>query len=639
MDDATFVRIEAGDELSESTDIVEANLEAMRDLFPEAFSEDGIDFEVLRQILGDEVAEGDEKYGLNWHGKKLARRIALSPSMGTLRPCPEESVDWDTTQNLMIEGDNLEVLKLLQKSYSGKVKLIYIDPPYNTGKDFVYKDDFRDNIKNYLELTGQTDEEGKRLSSNVESSGRFHTDWLNMMYPRLKLARNLLRDDGVIAISIDDHELENLRRLGDEVLGEENHLATFVRRRRLASGMRGNPVSPDHEYVVSYAKDLDSVLLYGTRPNIDDFPFEDDRGRYRSTDLSVGMSRDQRPNQHYPIVDPETGQSYLPSRERVWRFEPSTMQSHVEAGNIIWPGNVLHGEMSRPRFKTRYSEDPGLSRLNPVSTWISTKPESSDEVFVLNAGLNQEGTKELRALMGSQVLEYPKPVSLMVALVQLATRTGDLVVDFFAGSGTTAHGVWSATADDAELRRFILVQMPAPAEDTEYSTIAELTKERLRRAGLKVQSEHPDWDGDAGFRVFKLDSSNIRAWSPDRDDVEVSLLDYQQHLADDRSEEDILYEMLLKLGLDLCVLIEERDIGGVAVSSVGGGVLMTCLAESIPVDAIEALGTGIAGWLDELEPAGDTTVIFRDSAFENDVAKTNIAAILNQAGVASVRSI
>lgn len=642
MGDATVERIEAGDELSESADIVEANLESMRGLFPEAFSEDGIDFEVLRQLLGDEVAEGDEKYGLNWHGKKLARRIALTPSMGTLRPCPEESVDWDTTQNLMIEGDNLEVLKLLQKSYSGKVKLIYIDPPYNTGKDFVYKDNYRDSIRNYLELTGQVDGEGRKLSSNPESSGRFHTDWLNMMYPRLKLARNLLRDDGVIFMSIDDAEVENARRLLNEVFGEENFVASIAWQKKYAVSSDDPGIAAMHDYLVVYQRSgtFQRGLLPRTAKQDSRYsnPDDDPRGSWASDNYVSNKSKDERPTLWYSIEHPRTSEPVWPDESAVWRYSRDRHLELEADGRLYWGDGDSY---RRPRLKRFLSE---VQQGIVPSTWWSFE----------DVGHNDEGQKQLGSLIGKKVFSTPKPVRLLRQVLTVAHARGDLVLDFFAGSGTLGHAVAEDNAIQGTATRYILVQLPEtlsteindqriPAEfcDTirKPRNLAEVTKERLRRAGAKVREEHAGWDGDVGFRVFKLDTSNIRAWSPDRDEVEASLLDYQEHLADDRSEDDILYEMLLKLGLDLCVPIEERDIGGVAVSSVGGGVLMTCLAEPIPVDAIEVLGTGIAGWLDELEPAGDTTVIFRDSAFENDVAKTNIAAILNQAGVTSVRSI
>lgn len=633
-------RIVAGDPETHSADIVADNLELLKGLFPEAFAEGKVDFDVLRQLFGDAIDDREEKYGLNWHGKRRARQLALAPSTATLRPCPEESVDWDTTQNLMIEGDNLEVLKLLQKSYSGKVKLIYIDPPYNTGNDFIYPDDYRDNIRNYLELTGQVDGENRKLSSNPETSGRFHTDWLNMLYPRLKLARNLLRKDGVIFISIDDSEAANLRIVCDDIFGKDNFICNFVRRRRMASGMRKTSVSPDHEYVVAFAREIEALTLYGPPRDKSDFPLSDKRGKYRSTDLTVGMTREMRPNQYFRIQHPTSNTEHWPPPERVWRFQPETMQKHIEAENIIWPeDNPANRRMKRPRFKTRYVE--GEDKSNPISSWIPTKLESNDvqPTETLIAGLNQEGTKELRDLLGSQLLEYPKPLSLLMRMIDISTRSGDLVVDFFAGSGTIGQAVWECHVANRIMRKFILVQIPEPCDHSGYGTVAEITKERLRRAATKIRNENPGYSADLGFRVFKLDTSNIRAWDPTPNDLEGALLSRIEHIEPGRTEQDILYEVLLKHGLNLCIPIETKAIAGKAVHSVGAGTLIACLDDAISREDAEPLAAGIADWHDALAPAGDTVVVFRDSAFADDVAKTNLAEILKQRGLGNVRSL
>ncbi len=346
-----------------SADVVGTNVEALKGLFPEAFTEGRIDFEVLKQLLGGAVEEREEKYGLNWHGKRQARQLALTPSTGTLRPAPGDSVDWDTTQNLMIEGDNLEVLKLLQKSYAGKVKMIYIDPPYNTGNDFVYPDDFRDNLKNYLELTGQIDTENRKMSSNPEGSGRFHTTWLNMVYPRLTLARSLLTEDGVLFISIDDAEVTALRQIIGQIFGDENFLAMFVRRRRMSTGMRETPISPDHEYIVCVARDAQQVKLYGFERREEDFPLKDLRGRYRSTDLTVGMTKEMRPNQWYAIRRSAGAPEYLPPEGRVWRFKPSTMMMHIESGTLSGQKIIRVGECPAPDSRRDWRVTLALKRL------------------------------------------------------------------------------------------------------------------------------------------------------------------------------------------------------------------------------------------------------------------------------------
>ncbi len=618
-------KIEATSPEALSANLTAQNIAQLKALFPELMTESAngvaINVDVLKALVGDATAsDAEEKYGLNWHGKRRARQLALTPSTGTLRPCPDESVDWDTTQNLMIEGDNLEVLKLLQKSYAGKVKLIYIDPPYNTGNDFVYPDNFQDNIKNYLELTGQV-EGGKKISSNTEASGRFHTDWLSMMYPRLKLARNLLKEDGVIFISIDDNEIASLRKLCDEVFGEENFVGTFVWRRRASSALAERLVSTDHEYVVAFQRGNFTSL--GIPKDFENYSNADNdpRGPWVTGDLTVGMNKDLRPNQFYPLVDPRTGKSYPANPNRVWAYIPASMAKLIEEGRVIFPEETSRRPMLK-RFKKELKSD-----VNPVSTWIT------------DVGLNTESTKELQDMFGQSPFDYSKPSSLLKYLIKSSMDKKDLVLDFFAGSGTTAHAAMSLNVADGGKRRFIAVQLPEPTGKDDYPTIADITKERLRRAGAKVKSDKRTFAGDTGFRVFKLDTSNIQAWNPDRNNLEKTLLDHEEHILSGRTESDIVYELLLKLGLDLCVPIESRAIAGKTVSAIGGGVLLACLSERIAVSEVEALAQGIVAWHKELAPAGDTTCVFRDSAFENDIAKSNLAAILEQYGIRNVRSL
>ncbi|MCM8641831.1 site-specific DNA-methyltransferase [Accumulibacter sp.] len=633
-------KLEATSPEAQSADLVAGNIAQLKALFPELISEGpngaAVNVEVLKALVGDAtVTDADEKYGLNWHGKRRARQLALTPSNGTLRPCPDESLDWDSTQNLMIEGDNLEVLKLLQKSYAGKVKLIYIDPPYNTGKDFVYPDNFQDNIKNYLELTGQV-EGGQKISSNTEASGRFHTDWLNMMYPRLKLARNLLKDNGFIFVSIDDGEAENLRRLCDDVFGEENFVAQLVWKSRVSEDTRAKTgVSTDHEYVVCYSRG-DQVALRGSEKDVEKFsnPDDDPRGPWRSADLTGLATKESRPNLHYDLIDPKTGINYgCPPKG--WRYEKSTMSQKITEGRILFPSN---GD-GRPRHKLFLNEMRSLYKnMSSVITEFSTA----------------DGTRDVNSLLGPGVFSFPKPTGLVASLIEQAAEAEDIVLDFFAGSGTTGHATFLRNAADSSSRRFVLVQLPEPLDPATADqkvaadfcdklgkprTIAELTKERLRRAAAKIKADNPMFTGDTGFRVFKLDTSNIRAWSPNPADLEHTLFAHQDHLVDGRTESDILYELLLKLGLDLCVPIEKRSIAGRYVYSVGSGVLMACLAESISLDDVELLAQGIVAWHEELAPAGDTTCVFRDSAFADDVAKTNLAAILEQHGIQNVRSL
>ena len=569
---------------------------------------------------------------LNWHGKRRARQIALTPSTGTLRPCPDESVDWDTTQNLMIEGDNLEVLKLLQKSYAGKVKLIYIDPPYNTGKDFVYPDNFQDNIKNYLELTGQT-ESGRKISSNTDASGRFHTDWLNMIYPRLKLAHSLLQSDGVIFVSIADHEIHNLRAAMNEVFGEENFIATVIWQKVFAPKNSARHFSEDHDYVVVYAKNAEiwsprllprSEEMESRYGNLDN----DVRGPWASDNLTA---RNFYGAGTYPVTCPSGRVIDGPPSGTYWRVSKEKFDA-LDADNRIWWG-ADGGNM--PRLK-RFLSDVQDGRV-PQTLW------TYEEV-----GHTQEAKKELIATVdfpnSDVVFDTPKPTRLLRRILQLATSPdgSDLVLDFFAGTGSMMDAVFQQNAEDGGKRRCILVQLPEPLEGGEvagWTSIADITRARLVGAGKRHRTADPMFAGDVGFRNFKLDTSNIRAWNPNVADIAGTLLANLEHIESGRSENDVLYEVLLKLGLDLCVHADLREIAGKPVHSIGGGTLMACLDEHISVTDAEPLALGIAAWREELATAGATTAVFRDSAFENDVAKSNLAAILEQHGIKQVRSL
>ena len=635
-DEDAMKKLTTNDTETRSADIVAENIAQLKTLFPETLTEGKLDFEVLKQLLGDAVDERDEKYGLNWHGKRRARQLALTPSTGTLRPCPEDSVDWDTTKNLMIEGDNLEVLKLLQKSYAGKVKLIYIDPPYNTGSDFVYPDDFQDNIRNYLQLTGQL-EGGRKISTNTEASGRFHTDWLNMMYPRLRTCRQLLSQEGAIFVSCDDSENANLRLALDDVFGPENFIAQFVWRSRQFTDARAvTNVSTDHEYLLCYARDS-GFSVRGVERDESKFTNADSdpRGPWMSRSLLGLATRDQRPNLHYDIVEPETGRRFPPNPSTGWRYGPEKMQSLIQDKCILFPKK----DDGRPREK-KFRKD-----MN--SEFIAFRS-------IIEGTYTADGTQEIRTLFGAEVFSFPKPAELVRQIIAQVAGASDIILDFFAGSGSTGQAVVAQNAADGGNRRFILVQLPEPLDPENKDqkvaadfceklrkprTIAELTKERLRRASKKIKNDNPMFPGDMGFRVFKLDSSNIRAWEPDRDNLPKTLDESVEHLKTDRTEADILYELLLKLGLDLCVPIERKVIAAKTVHSIGGGVLLACLADKITRDEVEPLGQGIIAWHKALAPAGDTTCIFRDSAFADDVAKTNLAAILNQHGLANVRSL
>ena len=640
--------------------------------------------------------EREEKYGLNWHGKRRARQLALSPSTGTLRPCPGDSVDWDTTQNLMIEGDNLEVLKLLQKSYAGKVKLIYIDPPYNTGKDFVYPDDFQDNIANYLMLTGQTDSDGRKISSNTEASGRFHTDWLNMMYPRLKLARNLLREDGVMFVSIDDHEVDGLRRLCAEVFGEENFVAQFVWN---TEGHTDNQfdVKINHEYVLLYARNADTANL----GHVVDSNTRQESNLWKGfAENSITKNGPANPPSevNLPVGFPcAVGELDLsPSVIPADFFNEAKSHGYIsreltETHGVSYPIRLDRMRVSGGRLDDTCRVFSGWANVTKLRAFIANQCQPLDDAGdkisfylsdkgviyyrrdrerarnILSVLRNLGTTERMRSALEELGIpfQYPKPKELLRYLVQIGSEVPGIVLDFFAGSGTIAHSVWLQQAEDNVAHRVILVQLPEPLDPKDEKqrpavqfcdklkrsrNIAELTKERLRRTGAKIREENPLFKGDVGFRVFKLASSNIRAWEPDRENLDQTLLDSVEHLKTDRTEQDTLFELLLKLGLDLTVPIEQKTIAGKTVHSIGAGTLIVCLALQISAAEVEPLALGIVEWYKQLAPAGETTVVFRDSAFTlptatnaaqagDDVAKTNLAAILQQHGLENVRSL
>ncbi len=652
------------DQDGQSADIIAENLEQMKILFPDAFTEGGVNFDVLRQLLGDAslLDEGEEKYGLNWHGKKQARQIALTPSTGTLLPCPEESVDWDTTQNLFIEGDNLEVLKLLQKSYAGKVKMIYIDPPYNTGKEFVYPDNFQDNLQTYLRYTGQTDSEGMKFSSNSETGGRKHTNWLNMIYPRLRLARNLLRPDGVIFISIDDNEQSKLREVCDEIFGENNFLAKII----VQSNKRGQTykeIAKCHEYMYVYYR---SEEAYITELDKKDgaLPHEDEHGGYELWELrnrNPKFGRHNRPNLFYPVyINPDQidnqGLAKI-SLTRTEEFCIETLPKNSEGADSCWRWGKakLQGEGidgNPPTVFAKERRDGGWN-IYEKSRKSTTKAKS---IWTDTGVISEQGTIEAGKLGLAGVLDFPKPLELIKRAVQLGSGESEIVLDFFAGSATTAHAVFAKNAEDNLNRKFILVQLPEPTyeivdgqkvpkaankESFEkgFEDIAEIARERIRRSAAAVKEEHPSYDFDRGFKAFKLTFSNINAWNPDRTDLEATLLSHKDHLVEGRSEQDVLYELLLKRGIELTVPIEEKKVAGKTIYSIGYGVLFACLDTNIAKGDVDAVAGAIAEWHKELEPETDSHVFFRDSAFADDIAKTNMAAILEQNGIAHVRSL
>jgi adenine-specific DNA-methyltransferase len=640
--------ITSADPESRTPDLVAENILKLKTLFPELITEGkegaSINVDVLKALVGDKtLTDADEKYGLNWFGKRRARQLALTPSTGTLRPCPKDSEAWDTTQNLMIEGDNLEVLKLLQKSYANRVKLIYIDPPYNTGKDFVYPDDYQDNIRNYLSLTGQTDEEGAKLSTNSESSGRFHTDWLNMMYARLTLAKNLLRDDGAVFISIHYRELDNLLRLCNEIFGEENFVGNVTWKSRVKPVNIGEAKyrpQGETEYVVIYQRsDTEGKFQPLYTGGIRSYPNEIDGRKYRlTTILKSNRGVNYRTTMSFEI------DGYIPPEGQRWQAGEDEIRRLYKEGYIEFKDGTP--------FR-RYFEDEEGAEHDPFYCFMDSELSSTSEA----------GKSELNDILGNDHgFDTVKPTRLIRTLIQSLTvpSIGDLILDFFAGSGTTGNAVMAQNAADGGNRRYILVQLPEPLDPENKDqktaanfcdsigkprTIAEITKERLRRAAKKIHDDNPMFAGDLGFRVFKLDSSNIKAWDPHAQDLATTLEEHVQNLKKDRSENDILFELLLKLGIDLSTPIEQREIAGHKVHAIGIGTLIACLSEQFADKDAEPVALGIVEWLKALAPkaedqrARQTTVVFRDSAFESDVGKTNLAAILNQHGIENVRSI
>ena len=605
----------------ESMNITEENLKAMQQLFPEAFEEGKIDFDVLRQLLGDFVDDEQERYSFKWNGKGKALRLSQTPSMGTLRPCKEESKDWDNTENLYIEGDNMEVLKLLQKSYYGKVKMIYIDPPYNTGGDFVYKDNFHDNIQNYKEITGQVDGEGNKIDTNTESNGRFHTDWLNMMYPRLRLARNLLTDDGVIFISIDDNEQGNIRQVCDEVFGQVNLINNVIWQKKYSPQNDAQWFSDNHDFVLVYAKNKEKWHPH-LLPRTDEMnaryknPDNDPRGPWKLITLHAKSGNNT--NFSYTF---NNGVTWRPPSGTYPRFSVETMKKYDKEGKI-WFG--ADGK-SIPSVKNYLSDVK--QGVTPLTIW------TYEEV-----GHNQTAREDVKKCFdGGNPFDTPKPVSLIKRICYVASADkNDIILDFFSGSATTAHAIMKLNTEDGGHRKFIMVQLPEPTDEKSeaykagYKNICEIGKERIRRAGEKIKAEAGEKaaDLDIGFKVFKLDSSNLQKWNPQPDDLVMTLQQAMDNFLPDRTEQDVLYEIILKMGLDLTCQIEEEQAAGEMVYIIGGGALMICLGRNITTAVAEAVVKLHEEYESEL-----WQVVFRDTGFASDMDKTNVKETLKAAGL------
>lgn len=571
-----------------------------------------IDFDKLRQLLSSDIVEGnEERYQFTWPDKRKAILAANAPINATLRPCPEESVDFDTTQNLYIEGDNLDVLKCLKETYLHKVKMIYIDPPYNTGNDFVYNDDLAESASEYLANSGQFDEQGNRLVTNTESNGRFHTDWLNMIYPRLKVARDLLTEDGVIFISIDDNEAKNLKNITDEVFGERNFLAQVVWERAFSPINLMKHFSPSHDYVLCYAKNIDSAVCHGIGRSNEangrySNPDNDPRGVWSSSDISVGPAVQEN---IYPITTP-SGRVVEPPAGRSWRLSRKAFRERLE-DNRIWFGP--NGD-NTPRIK-RFLSELRKTGITPMTIWKHTEVDHS-----------QGATQKLAKLFdGKKYFDYPKPVSLIERCLQLYSDKDSLILDFFSGSATTAHAVMQLNAEDGGNRKFIMVQLPELTDEKSeaykagYKNICEIGKERIRRAGAKIKEENPEkaQNLDTGFRVLKLDSSNMKDvfYSP-KETSQLELFRYVDNVKDDRTSEDLLFQVMLELGATLDSKIEESEVDGKTIYNVADGYLVACFDQEVSDEVVTAIA--------KMQP---TYAVLRDTSLANDATATNFEQI------------
>lgn len=634
---------------------IDENISKIAQLFPncvtEAKGENGeitkkIDFDMLKQELSHSLVEGrEERYQFTWPDKKQAILTANAPINKTLRPCREESVNFDETENLYIEGDNLEVLKLLQETYLGKIKMIYIDPPYNTGNDFVYEDDFAQDAADYIANSGQTDEEGNRLVANTESNGRFHTDWLNMMYPRLKLARDLLSDDGVIFISIDDNEVENLKKICDEIFGSVNFVATFPWRKRTAKSDVPFGVSQDYEWIVVYAKSnmFEASIEGGNRKYYEtsDFP-----GRpWRIHDMTKQTTASERPNSFFTMINPKNGEEFPCDPNRTWRITKDTFQSYYDANEIVFPGDYDFLKISKP--VARYFKDKDMAKAGDKFGRISVSTKFPDDI-----GMSQDGTKEIKSIFGVIPFGFPKNTKLLSYLLKIATEKEDsLILDFFSGSATTAHAVMQLNAEDGGKRKFIMVQLPEPCDEKSeaykagYKNICEIGKERIRRAGRKIAESTIQMGGgmenslfenslttsaetplgvsnpcdnkklDIGFRVLKCDTSNMEDVYYTPDHIDTNDL-FKNNIKSDRTPEDLLFQVMLDLGIMLSSKIQTKQIDGKTVYCVEGNYLVACFDEDVTEETITKIAKEKPYYF-----------VMRDASMANDSVATNFEQI------------
>ena len=622
-----------------SMDIIIEQKEKLRQLFPEVFTENKIDFEKLKLALGEAIEVGKERYGMTWPGKADCFKLIQSSSIGTLKPCRKESVNFDATENLFIEGDNLEVLKLLQKSYYGKVKMIYIDPPYNTGNDFIYPDDYKENLSTYLQYTGQVDAEGKKFSTNTDTEGRFHSKWLNMMYPRLFLAKNLLTEDGAIFISIDDNEVDNLKKICNEIFGEENFAGCISRVTGTPTGGGNKAIVNILDYLLVYSKNDNSMIegLPMTDKDAKIYDQEDEKGKYliRSLRRTGGEDkREDRPSMFYPIKSPD-GQDIYPygptGYESRWGCGTNKYKELLRAGLIEWRKVKKNGEEVWQVYQKYYLEG---RQKQPSNLWNDIEG-------------NKKATRDLRAMFNNKkIFEYPKPVELIKRIIQLKSDEDNFIVlDFFAGSSPSAQAVLELNNEDDINRNFIMVQLPeicnenSEAYKAGFKTIADIGKERIRRVIKKIRKEidqtlFKNNKTDLGFKVFKLHKSNFKIWdaeeiSPDKASIEKQLELHIDHIDHKASQDDILYEILLKAGFELTTKIEKIELTGKAVYSVEGGAMLICLEKELTKELIKAMA--------EKQPS---RVICLDLGLaNNDQLKTNAVQIMKSKGIDDFRTV
>ncbi len=599
--------------------IEQANVEKLKEVFPEVFADGKVDFDKLQGLLGHYIADDKEKYSFSWKGKADSLRLAQKRSTGTLRPCKEESKNWDTTDNLYIEGDNLEVLKLLQSSYLNSIKMIYIDPPYNTGNDFVYTDDFADGIAHYKEVTGQT------TKSNPETAGRYHTNWLNMMYTRLKLARNLLTDDGVIFISIDENEIANLRKICNEIFGEDNFIGTFIWRKKDGGGQAKDYFVIEHEYIVGYRKS-DALQWEDEKEirDINEYKKIDAKGRYKITKLAKWGNtarREDRPSMYFPLNAPDGTLAYPiapDGNDGRWRIGKVKMNELVQNDLIYWEKK---NDLWIPYEKEYFTNQSKIIKQRSIL------------YDVANTG---DGTDCLTELFGiKDIFENPKPFEIIIKLLKPVTSKNDIILDFFSGSATMAHAVMKLNAEDGFNRKYICVQLPEKTESNSvankagYQTICEIGKERIRRAGEKIKEENKDKEGieklDIGFKVFKLDSSNLVKWdntsTTDEEEVKKRIQQSLFYLVEGREDLDLVYEIMLKYGLSLTLPVEERKFDGVTAYIINHPdyKVLVCLAPNITLSAVEEMDKETIG-----------TYIFADRCFADANILSNTEEILKK---------